>query len=529
MGSYLNPSSKSFRESRQSEIYVDKSLLIARMNQVLNTEQKFICVSRPRRFGKSMAANMLAAYYGSGEDTAPLFDGLKIAGEASYREHLNRYDVIKINMQEFLSSTHDMDEMLNKLRKYILFDLLEQYEHLRFRDEGDLIQVMKDIFSKTNRPFVILIDEWDCLFREYAHNTEAQKKYLDFLRAWLKDQSYVALAYMTGILPIKKYGSHSALNMFSEYSMTNPRELAEYFGFTEDEVRELCKEYNMSFEEARAWYDGYELVTQHANGQTVYFMYSPKSVVDAMLSHTYDTYWNQTETYEALKVYIQMNMDGLKDAVVKMMAKERVAINTGTFTNDMTTFTGRDDVLTLLVHLGYLSYRRSDKTVCIPNDEVSQEYVNAISTMDWSEVMRAILASKKLMEAMWAMDGDAVARGLDKSHEEISILQYNDENSLCCTINLAFYYAREYYTIIRELPTGKGFADICLIPRKLHADKPAVVIELKKDKDAQGAIEQIKQKHYVSALEDYKGNLLLVGINYDKDKNHSCIIEKITV
>ena len=529
MGSYLNPSSKSFRESRQSEIYVDKSLLIARMNQVLNTEQKFICVSRPRRFGKSMAANMLAAYYGSGEDTAPLFDGLKIAGEASYREHLNRYDVIKINMQEFLSSTHDMDEMLNKLRKYILFDLLEQYEHLRFRDEGDLIQVMKDIFSKTNRPFVILIDEWDCLFREYAHNTEAQKKYLDFLRAWLKDQSYVALAYMTGILPIKKYGSHSALNMFSEYSMTNPRELAEYFGFTEDEVRELCKEYNMSFEEARAWYDGYELVTQHANGQTVYSMYSPKSVVDAMLSHTYDTYWNQTETYEALKVYIQMNMDGLKDAVVKMLAGERVEINTGTFTNDMTTFAGRDDVLTLLVHLGYLSYRRSDKTVCIPNKEVSQEYVNAISTMDWSEVMHAIQASRKLLEALWAMDEEAVAKGLDKAHEEISILQYNDENSLSCTINLAFYYAREYYTIIRELPTGKGFADICLIPRKLHADKPGAVIELKKDKDAHGAIDQIKQKHYVDAMEDYKGNLLLVGINYDKDKNHSCVIEKVTV
>lgn len=529
MGSYLNPSNKGFRQSLQSKIYVDKSMLIARINEVLDTEQKFICVSRPRRFGKSMAANMLAAYYGSGEDTAPLFDGLKIAGDASYREHLNRYDVIKINMQEFLSSTHDMDEMLNKLRKYILFDLLEQYAHLRFRDECDLIQVMKDIFSKTNRPFVILIDEWDCLFREYAHNTEAQKKYLDFLRAWLKDQSYVALAYMTGILPIKKYGSHSALNMFSEYSMTNPRELAEYFGFTEDEVRELCKEYNMSFEEARAWYDGYELVTQHANGQTVYSMYSPKSVVDAMLSHTFDTYWNQTETYEALKVYIQMNMDGLKDAVVKMLAKERVTINTGTFTNDMTTFAGRDDVLTLLVHLGYLSYRRSDKTVCIPNDEVSQEYVNAISTMDWSEVTRSILASKKLVEAMWTMDADAVAKGLDKAHEEISILQYNDENSLSCTINLAFYYAREYYTIIRELPTGKGFADICLIPRKLHADKPAVVIELKKDKDAQGAIEQIKQKHYVNALADYKGNLLLVGINYDKDKNHSCVIEKMTV
>ena len=529
MGSYLNPGSERFRTSLRSEIYVDKSMLIAQVNRRIRTEQKFICVSRPRRFGKSMAAEMLAAYYGSGEDTAPLFDGLKIAGDASYKEHLNQYDVIRINMQEFLSGTHDMDEMLNKLRKYVLFDLLEQYEHLRFRDEHDLIQVMKDIFSKTNRTFVILIDEWDCLFREYAHNTEAQKKYLDFLRAWLKDQPYVSLAYMTGILPIKKYGSHSALNMFSEYSMTNPRELAEYFGFTEGEVRELCKEYNMSFEEARVWYDGYELVTQHADGQTVFSMYSPKSVVDAMLSHTYDTYWNQTETYEALKVYIQMNMDGLKDAVVKMLAGERIEINTGTFTNDMTTFAGRDDVLTLLVHLGYLSYRRSDKTVCIPNDEVSQEYVNAISTMDWSEVTRSILASKKLVEAMWAMDADAVARGLDKAHEEISILQYNDENSLSCTINLAFYYAREYYTIIRELPTGKGFADICLIPRKLHADKPAVVIELKKDRDAQGAIEQIKQKNYVSALADYKGNLLLVGINYDKDKNHSCVIEKMTV
>ena len=203
MGSYLNPSNKGFQESLQSKIYVDKSMLIARMNEVLNTKQKFICVSRPRRFGKSMAAEMLAAYYGSGEDTAPLFDKLKIAGDASYREHLNRYDVIKINMQEFLSSTHDIDEMLNKLRKYVLFDLLEQYAHLRFRDEHDLIQVMKDIFAKTNRPFVILIDEWDCLFREYAHNTEAQKKYLDFLRAWLKDQSYVALAYMTGILPLR--------------------------------------------------------------------------------------------------------------------------------------------------------------------------------------------------------------------------------------------------------------------------------------------------------------------------------------
>ena len=402
MGSYLNPGSERFRTSLRSQIYVDKTLLISQINRSVRTEQKYICVSRPRRFGKSMAADMLSAYYSAGEDTSALFDSLKISREASYREHLNQYDVIKINMQEF-------------------------------------------------------------------------------------------------------------------------------FGITEAEVETLCKEYKMSFEEAKAWYDGYELVKLWPEGDVTHSMYSPKSVVDAMLSHAYDTYWNRTETYEALKVYIQMNMDGLKDAVVKMLAGERVTINTGTFSNDMTTFASRDDVLTLLVHLGYLSYHWADKTVSIPNKEVSQEHVNAISTMNWGEVMRSVTASKKLLEALWDMDEKAVAEGIDRAHDEISILQYNDENSLSCTINLAFYFAREYYTIIRELPTGKGFADICLIPRQLYADKPAVIIELKKDKDARGAIDQIKQKNYVKALEDYKGNLLLAGISYNKDKKHTCIIEKVQV
>lgn len=529
MGSYLNPGSERFQTGLRSPIYIDKTLLISRINRYVRTEQKFICVSRPRRFGKSMAADMLSAYYGCGEDTCALFDNLKIASDESFREHLNKYDVIKINMQAFMSATRDVDEMLNRLKRYVSAELRTNYRNVFYLDEDDFIQVMMDVFAATKRPFVILIDEWDCLFREYVHNTDAQKKYLDFLRMWLKDQDYVALAYMTGILPVKKYGTHSALNMFTEYSMTDPGDLAEYFGFTEGEVRELCDEYDMSFEEARAWYDGYELVSKSREGNRSFAMYSPKSVVEAMLRHEYDTYWNKTETYEALKVYIQMNMDGLKDAVVRMLAGDSVGINTGTFSNDMTTFAGKDDVLTLLVHLGYLTYHRPDKTVSIPNCEVAQEYVNAISTMDWSEVMCSVEASRKLLQSLWDMDADAVAKGIDRAHEEISILQYNDENSLSCTINLAFYFAKEYYTIIRELPTGKGFADICLIPRRLHADKPAVVIELKKDRDAQGAIDQIKQKNYVKALEDYRGNLLLVGINYGKDKKHSCMIEKMVV
>ena len=523
----MNPGNKGFCESLNSEIYVDKTMLIDKMNAVLNTRQKYICVSRPRRFGKSMAADMLAAYYERETDSSELFDKLAVSHIESYRRHLNQYDVIKINMQEFLSMTGSIGEMLEMLRKYVAYDLIEHFGDVRFRDKQNLIQVMKDVFAETKNPFIILIDEWDCLFREYQQDKDAQKQYLDFLRAWLKDKDYVALAYMTGILPVKKYGSHSALNMFTEYAMTDSGSLAEYFGFTENEVQRLCADYQMSFEEARAWYDGYRLITHTENGDVCHSMYSPRSVVEAMFRHKFGTYWNQTETYEALKIYIQMDMDGLKDAVVRMLSGERVSVNIGTFSNDMTTFASKDDVLTLLVHLGYLTYDSLTGTVTIPNREVSQEYVNVIGTMDWYEVAAAVESSRKLLESLWMLDEKAVAEGIDRAHNEISILQYNDENALSCTVSLAFYFAREYYTIIRELPSGKGFADICFVPRRLHMDKPAVIIELKWDQNVSGAIAQIKNRHYVNALKDYTGNILLVGISYDrKTKTHSCVIEK---
>ena len=520
MGHYLNPGTGLFEISLRSEIYIDKSRLIEQTNRYIKTQQRYLCVSRPRRFGKSMALDMLAAYYDRMEDTQNIFDKLEICQSQSYDQHLNQYDVLRINMQEFLSASSNVDEMLKLLQTRLIKELKERYTEIV---EGDnLVFAMQDIYAKTKYPFVILIDEWDCLFREYQQNQDAQKRYLDFLRLWLKDKEYVALAYMTGILPIKKYGSHSALNMFTEYSMTDPGSLAEFFGFTEEEVAKLCEEYGMDFEEARAWYNGYHLLTHNKNKNKIYAMYSPKSVVEAMMRHKFGTYWNQTETYEALKIYIQMNMDGLKDAIIKMLAGEKVTINTGTFSNDMTTFSSKDDVLTLLVHLGYLNYDNENERVCIPNKEVSKEYMNAISTMDWHEVTDAVQESKELLEALWNQDEEKVAKGIDKAHREISILQYNDENSLSCTITLAFYFAREYYTIIRELPTGKGFADICFLPRKKYADKPAMVIELKWDKTAQGAIAQIEEKQYVDALKDYKGNIIIAGINYDKKTKEHC-------
>lgn len=523
MGYYLNPSTKGFQDSLNSEIYIDKTGLIEQLNRLINTEQKYVCVSRPRRFGKSMAIKMLSAYYSAENDSNELFKGLEIAKSQSYRRHLNQYDVIRINITEFMNDCKSMSEMIALLEKTILWELLDRYDDVRFFNSENLSRTMTDIYRSENVSFIILIDEWDCIFREYKDKKEEQEKYLDFLRNWLKDKEYIALAYMTGILPIKKYGTHSALNMFTEYSMTNAGQLAGYFGFTEDEVQQLCEQYHMEFDETKIWYDGYSL-------GKITSIYNPRSVVGAMLANTFDTYWNQTETFEALRTYIDMNYDGLKDAIIKMLAGERVQIDVRSFVNDMTTFHSYEDVLTLLVHLGYLAYEREKEEVYIPNKEISKEFITAIKNTSWGEIIKSVKESEALLKSVWAMDSEAVASGIEKAHYETSVLTFNDENALSYTISLAFYAAREYYSVFRELPTGKGFADIVFIPKRKAADKPAMIIELKYDKSAQGAISQIKDKKYVESLLSYKGNLLLVGINYNKDtKKHECVIEKIGV
>ena len=325
---------------------------------------------------------------------------------------------------------------------------------------------------------------------------------------------------MTGILPIKKYGTHSALNMFDEFSMISPGPLAEYVGFTEEEVKQLCEKYHMDLEEVKNWYDGYSF-------EQVPSVYSPRSVVNCMRFGKIENYWNQTETFEALQVYIDLNFDGLKDDVLSMIAGETVPVNTGSFTNDMTTFRTEDDVFTLLIHLGYLGYDEKNKCVFIPNAEVRAEYINAVSVSDWGEISKALKNSADTLQAIWQMRPEQVAEGIKEAHFETSMLQYNDENALSYTVSLALYAARNFYQVYRELPGGKGFADLVFVPRKKFADKPALVVELKWDKSAEGAIQQIKKKEYCQSLEEYQGNLLLVAVNYDKaTKEHECRIER---
>ena len=525
MGVYFNPSNASFRQARNSRIYVDKTGLIEQLNMRLSTEDKCLAVSHARRFGKSHAAGMIDAYYSLGCDSGELFDDTKIARDADYRKYMNKYNVIHLDIASFWDDYKE--NVVDKIIEYINKDFKNVFGNELDYEKRFSYNLML-IYQKTNTPFVIIIDEWDCIFRVKGEDTEAQKLYLNFLRDLLKNQPYCILAYMTGILPIKKYGEHSALNMFDEYSMTNQRELAEFTGFTEQEVQELCPQYDMSYDKMKQWYDGYDL-----KGIQIY---NPRSVVMSLSGHDFDSYWTKTETYEALKKYIQMDMYNLKELVTRLIAGSSIEINPDKFQNDMTTFASADDVLTLLVHLGYLTYDFDTCTVHIPNQEVQKEFINCIEDGGWEPVMDAIRKSEELLAATIRGEEETVARMIENAHQEnTSILAYNDENSLACVIALAYYSAKKNYVVYRELAGGKGFADMVFVPRKT-TQTPAIVVELKWNQTAEAAITQIKRKQYVESLKDYRGEVILVGINYEskelkKDdyKKHSCKIERITM
>lgn len=517
MGIYLNPGNELFKGAVSSEIYVDKTMLIDFTNHVLETSQKEICVSRPRRFGKSIAENMLVAYYSKGCDSEELFAKFKIADTPDFSEHLNQHNVIHINMQNFAKYTN-MSRLIERLTKELVFDIKLEFPDVILFDENDLIRVMKDIFVQKKQTFIFIIDEWDCIFRIHKHEVLAQKEYLDFLRDLLKDQSYVALVYMTGILPIKKYGEHSTLNMFKEYSMTNQKRLAEFTGFTETEVKELCDKYHMPFEKMKQWYDGYNV-----NGISIY---NPQSVVEAVLENSFDNYWSKTETYEALREYIEKDFYGLRDTVTRLIAGEQIEIDTTTFVNDMVTFKTQDDILTLLIHLGYLFYNSETGMVSIPNHEIRQQFVSTVKVLKWNHVIDAVRQSDMLLKYTLEQNAEKVSEILGEVHNEnSSMIQYNDENSLSCVLALAYYSAQDSYAVYRELQGGEGFADLVFVPRAGNTS-PAMIIELKWNKNAGIALNQIKDKKYIKSLKDYHGKVLFVGINYDKkSKKHECRFE----
>ncbi len=525
MGRFVNPDSSAFQAALNSRIYVDKTGLIEYTNSVLGTTNAYICNSRPRRFGKSYAANMLAAYYSKGADSGQMFSGLKISEYADFGKHLNQYDVIHIDIQWFLANCDDADKVVLFITRSVLDELRAIYPEALPREVETIPDALSRVKDRTGQKFVVIIDEWDVIIRDDTITGPTQDEYLNFLRGMFKGvepTKYIQLAYLTGILPIKKEKAQSAVNNLDEFTMLQADELAPYIGFTEEEVKDLCQKYSRDFDRVKKWYDGYLL-----NG---YQVYNPKAVVSVMTKGRFRSYWSETGSYEVVVPLICMNYDGLKSAIIEMLSGSEVKVDTATFKNDPARIQNRDDVLTYLIHLGYLGYNEDSETAFVPNEEIRQELITAVRSSKWDEMIAFWQESGNLLTATLAMDEKQVASAIDRIHSAYtSAIRYNDENSLSSTITVAYLGAMQYYfKPVRELPTGLGFADFVFVPKpEYKGTYPALVVELKWNKNAQTALQQIKEKRYPESIVQYTGDILLVGINYDKtSKEHQCSIEK---
>ena len=519
MGVYFNPSNASFRQAKNSRIYVDKTKLIEYLNDRLSTEDKCLAVSHARRFGKSHAAGMIDAYYSLGCDSTELFDGTKISESADYKKYMNKYNVIHLD----IASVWDFhkEDLVESIKERVCKDFKKKYNDTLDYSQ-DLYLLIQEIYEITDTQFVIIIDEWDCVIRN-SHDQALVHKYLQFLHSLFKSEeskSFLALGYITGILPIKKIKDESALNNFQEYTMLDSYPITEYYGFTEKEVKDLCKDYSMDFETVKAWYNGYLIDGEH--------MYNPNSVSQALERHKIDSYWRNTSAFDTINTFITMNYAGLKDDVMKMLTGGKVRINTNTFQNDFSIITSKDDALTALIHLGYLGYDADRKKSFIPNYEVATAFELALQTGSWKEIAESISKCDELLDETIDGNAERVAELIELAHETYtSILKYNDENALSCVLTMAYFTAPAYYNVIREMPSGKGFADFVFLPRANAGNRPAMIIELKYNQSAETALKQIKEKRYQGALSGYQGKILLVGINYDSEKHHTCMIEEL--
>lgn len=525
MGRFVNPQISAFQDVLNSEIYVDKTGLLEYTNRVIDTTAKFICNSRPRRFGKSITADMITAYYSKTCDSEKMFSNLQIGKSNDFKKRLNQYDVIHLDIQWCIEPAGSPEKVISYITENTINELKEYYPNELKGKLKSLPEALSRINASTGEKFIVVIDEWDVLIRDEALNESIQNEYINFLRGMFKGSEpskFIHLAYLTGILPIKKIKTQSALNNFDEFTMIDSSNLASFIGFTEYEVKELCKKYNMEFESIKNWYDGYRLEE--------YEIYNPKAVVSAMNKRKIKSYWSETGTYEAIVPLINMNFDGLKTAIIEMISGNSVEVDVTSFQNDMTSFVNKDDVLTYLIHLGYLAYNQENQTVVIPNEEIRQELIKATKRKKWDELIAFQRESQKLLDATLDMDAEAVAQMIEKIHiEYASMIEYNDENSLSSVLAIAYLSAMQYYfKPIRELPTGRGFADFVFLSKKEYAqDYPALIVELKWNQSAKTAIQQIKEKKYPTSIEQYTGEILLVGINYNKKtKEHECVIEK---
>lgn len=524
MGSYLNQDSIAFENAR-ALFYVDKSECFSIFNQYINSEAKFICVSRPRRFGKSRMTSLMNAYYSKGCDSKDLFADLKIAQYPTFEKYLNKFDVIWFDLQNEIDCYNgDVNDIIDVISRNVIKELEVSFDI--DLANSSLADALSTIYSKFKKQFIVIIDEWDAIFREQNHDVELEKNYIKFLKALFKGEAKsiksIALAYITGILPIKKYNSQSALNNFDEYTMLNPGILAPYYGFTIDETKLLCDKYGIDLNTAKSWYDGYKIGD--------YEMLNPKSVISYIKFKKARCYWNNTAAIDAVTDIVNANYEGLKDDLIELLNGKKIDIvDFDNYNNDLTSIVDKDTAITYLIHLGYLAYDCEHSNIYIPNKEVRLALINGILKSRQGDLYELLKESRELLSNTINGDSDKVAAIIEKFHSSAcSSLKYNNEDSLAFVVCYAYFACNEnYLPFIREFPTGKGFADIVFIPKEgKWRSNPILFIELKWDKTAQTALNQIKERHYPEYFENSKGNIVLVGINYDKDsKKHTCKIE----
>lgn len=537
MGMFLNSKSPyaDYRETVNDLYFVDKSMLLKELFPALGKKNRYFCITRPRRFGKSVMANMVGAFFGKAADSSGLFDTLAIAGERDYVSYLNQYNVIYIDFSRMPENCGSYYAYISRILNGLREDLMQEYPNLARGAEKAIWDNLQMIFEETGQKFIFVMDEWDAVFHKSFIREEDREKYIEFIRNLLKDQVYVELAYMTGVLPIAKYSSGSELNMFLEYDMVTKKKFSEYFGFLDTEVDKLYERYRqetdspeITREDLGIWYDGYCTVTGKR-------LYNPRSVVCALTENELSNYWTSSGPYDEIFYYVRNNIEDIRDDLTFMISKERVPVVLQGYAATEPELRTRNQIYSAMVVYGLLTYE--DGSVFVPNKELMDKYNELLLTNDnLGYVHRLAKESEKMLAATLSGDTKTMTEILKFVHDtESPILSYNNEAELSAVVNLAYLAARDRYRVEREDKAGEGFVDFIFYPERRETD--GIILELKVDSTPEEAIRQIQDKNYVlrfkgklGEMPKYTGNVLAVGISYDKkSKKHSCKVEVISV
>lgn len=536
MGMYIDSKTAYllYQNETKKNYFIDKTKLLKELFPLVEVGGEYICITRPRRFGKTVMVNMIGAFFNRIQDSAGIFDSLDISKEEGYKKYQNRYPVIQIPFNDLMQSCQSYEDYIGRIEKQLITDLKTAYPKVNLDGETSAVTAMLNILGADDTArFIFVLDEWDFIFHQSFATEENKKDYLLFLRNLLKDRPYVLLTYMTGILPIAKYSSGSELNMFLEYTMATEEKFSNYFGFTEEEVDLLFERYcsnlneitHLTREGLKSWYDGY-----YTKGGKR--LYNPRSVVASLKNNNFGNYWTSSGPYDEIYYYIEHNVGAVRDDLALMAAGFPVQMKVWEYAATSMRLQTKEEIFSAMLVYGFLTYK--DGKVSIPN----QELMNKFAAMMQKEpslgyVYRLVKESNRMLQATLAEDTKTMEEILEYVHDtEVPLLNYNNETELTAVVNLAYLAARDIYRIEREDKAGKGYADFIFYPEK-ERTADCIIFELKVEGTADDAIRQIKNRNYalqfsgkIGELPKYTGRILAVGISYNKiDKKHSCKIE----